>query len=238
MGEKFPQDWNIPDSSRLIQGAQREEHQSSIFSDAYNVVVEHPIATTAAIAAVGGLAWLSRGRAAEALRSEVRAGVAGAAREAEFKAGVAGRATIEGALIPQIERRQIEQGALATGADAFNKAMITAREGYAADLVKLYENAGAMPAEQLAKAATDLQFKHCPPLGQFLKGTGRISEEHVEQALALQKQTPTKKIGEILVEKGWASQADVDLAFSRQQNMKASLKDLFEKFKATMPSSS
>lgn len=82
--------------------------------------------------------------------------------------------------------------------------------------------------EALARLSGDLQFKHVPPLGQFLKGTGRITEAQIDEALRIQKAIPAdqprKLIGQILVENKLAVQADVDLAFSRQQLMKSELR--------------
>ncbi len=85
-----------------------------------------------------------------------------------------------------------------------------------------------------AKAAEELQFKHVPQLGQFLKGTGKISEEQIEAALQIQRALPAngprKLLGEILVENKLAAQGDVDAAFASQQEWKAALKSLREKF--------
>jgi hypothetical protein len=89
-------------------------------------------------------------------------------------------------------------------------------------------------ADDLAKAAGDLQFKHVPQFGQFLKGTGRISEQQIETALQIQRKIPAdqprKLIGDILVENKMATRADVDLAFGRQQEMKTQLRGVFENF--------
>lgn len=88
--------------------------------------------------------------------------------------------------------------------------------------------------DSLLKAAEELQFKHVPQIGQFLKGTGKISEEQIGKALEIQRAipqgAPRKLIGEILVENKLAAQADVDLAFSNQQELKAALKEVREKF--------
>lgn len=84
------------------------------------------------------------------------------------------------------------------------------------------------------KAAEEMQFKHVPQIGQFLKGTGRISEEQIESALQIQrglpKDGPRKLLGEILVENKLAAQSDVDLAFANQQEVKAALRSVREKF--------
>jgi len=88
------------------------------------------------------------------------------------------------------------------------------------------------------KAAEELQFKHVPQLGQFLKGTGKISETQIEAALQIQrglpKDGPRKLLGEILVENKLAAQADVDLAFANQQELKSALRTVREKFLSTI----
>ncbi len=90
----------------------------------------------------------------------------------------------------------------------------------------------------LVKAAEELQFKHVPQLGQFLKGTGKISETQIEAALQIQrglpKDGPRKLLGEILVENKLAAQADVDLAFANQQELKSALRTVREKFLSTI----
>lgn len=84
------------------------------------------------------------------------------------------------------------------------------------------------------KAAEEMQFKHVPQIGQFLKGTGRISEEQIDSALQIQrslpKDGPRKLLGEILVENKLAAQSDVDLAFANQQELKSALRSVREKF--------
>ncbi|MBX9687952.1 MAG: hypothetical protein K2X27_14700 [Candidatus Obscuribacterales bacterium] len=92
--------------------------------------------------------------------------------------------------------------------------------------------------KSFAKTAEEMAFKHVPQIGQFLKGTGKITEEQIEQALAIQrglpKDGPRKLIGEILVENKLALQSDVDKAFANQQELKTALKDLREKFLETL----
>lgn len=112
-------------------------------------------------------------------------------------------------------------------------------EGFSAGLNVSGKTFTAWNEEHLKKAAADLQFKHVPQLGQFLKGTGKISEEQIEAALKIQRaiaaDQPRKLIGQILVENNLAAQADVDLAFGRQQEMKAALTSLRDKFLQTLP---
>jgi hypothetical protein len=186
---------------------------------------------TAGVAAVGvGLWWLTRGKSA--------------AVTGEFKAGAGALRTLEGEVIPDVARPALQANILTDGEAAFKKAMETAKTGYKTDLEAMLKVPGqittatgevitAPTAEQLNKAATDLSFKHVPQLGQFLKGTGKISEEQIEAALKIQraipKEAPRKLLGEILVENNLAKQADVDLAFARQTEMKKELKNVFEK---------
>ncbi|MBX9573032.1 MAG: hypothetical protein K2X77_29315 [Candidatus Obscuribacterales bacterium] len=82
----------------------------------------------------------------------------------------------------------------------------------------------------LKKVSDDLVFKHVPPIGQFMKGTGKITEEQIGKALEIQKgmapEAPRKLLGQILVDNKLALQADVDLAFARQTEMKAVLQKI------------
>ncbi len=88
---------------------------------------------------------------------------------------------------------------------------------------------------QLVKLASgDVQFKFTPQLGQFLKATGKITEEHIGEAMAVQKAGSKKMLGEILVDLKHAEQADVDLAFSSQNIVKATLKEVRENFLKTV----
>ncbi len=83
-------------------------------------------------------------------------------------------------------------------------------------------------------AGGDLQFKFTPQLGQFLKSTGKITEEHISEAMALQKGGNKKMLGEILVDLNHATKADVDAAFADQNIMKAALKEVREQFLKTL----
>lgn len=91
------------------------------------------------------------------------------------------------------------------------------------------------------KFAEELQFKHVPQIGQFMKGTGKITEEHIEAALTIQRGMPQdaqrRFLGEILVDNKLAQQADVDAAFAHQQELKSVMKSVREKFFAAIPSS-
>lgn len=91
--------------------------------------------------------------------------------------------------------------------------------------------------EHLVHLAEEMQFKHVPQIGQFLKSTGRIGEKDIEAALQIQKAAPTPapKIGEILVNNKLATQSDVDLAFANQTELKDVLKALRTKFLAVQP---
>ena len=82
----------------------------------------------------------------------------------------------------------------------------------------------------IKKVSDDLVFKHVPPIGQFMKGTGKISEEQIVKALEIQKgmapEAERKLLGQILVDNKLALQADIDLAFARQTEMKAALQKI------------
>jgi hypothetical protein len=79
-------------------------------------------------------------------------------------------------------------------------------------------------------AGSDLQFKFTPQLGQFLKAGGKITEEHIGEAFAVQKGGSKKLLGEILVDLKHATKADVDQAFADQNTVKAALKAAREEF--------
>ena len=90
-----------------------------------------------------------------------------------------------------------------------------------------------------AEVAAEMQFKHVPQIGQFMKASGQISEAQIQAALTEQGKNTSRRIGEILVDLAPASektamQASVDLSFSTQNHMKAVLKDLREKFLFTV----
>ncbi|CAN5262685.1 hypothetical protein BH11CYA1_BH11CYA1_02150 [soil metagenome] len=79
-------------------------------------------------------------------------------------------------------------------------------------------------------AGSDLQFKFTPQLGQFLKAGGKITEEHIGEAFAVQKGGSKKLLGEILVDLKHATTADVEQAFADQNTVKAALKAAREEF--------
>jgi len=110
--------------------------------------------------------------------------------------------------------------------------------GIAADADLAGAGLKILDREAFVKVAEDLQFKHVPQIGQFLKNTGRVGEAEIDAALSIQRELAKsgerKLLGEILVEQKLASKADVDLAFANQQELKAALKILREKFLATV----
>lgn len=57
-------------------------------------------------------------------------------------------------------------------------------------------------------------------LGKILQDMKVVTAEQIEEALEYQKENPGKKIGEIFIEKGWATQVQVTAALSRQYNLK------------------
>jgi hypothetical protein len=106
---------------------------------------------------------------------------------------------------------------------ALNPGLVVGQDGMlaAGTTLKLSDDAF------LKKVSDDLVFKHVPPIGQFMKGTGKITEEQIAKALEIQKgmqpEAPRKLLGQILVDNKLALQADVDLAFARQTEMKSAL---------------
>lgn len=57
-------------------------------------------------------------------------------------------------------------------------------------------------------------------LGEVLQQMKVVTVPQIEEALEYQKQNPGKKIGEVFIEKGWATQTQVIAALSRQHNLK------------------
>lgn len=223
----------------LKPGSENTDIRGSFMDDLYGgtkkFVAEHPGETAVGTAVIAGAIWLAtRGR--------------GGALTNEFKAGQGALRTFEGEAIPNIARPGLQANALKNGEEAFQTAVTTAKSGYKADLAEMMKTPGQITTvkgevilnpteEQLVKAATDLQFKHVPQLGQFLKGTGQITEHQIESALQIQRAIPAdqprKFLGQILVENNLAKQADVDLAFARQTEMKKQLKEVFDQFRRT-----
>lgn len=283
------------DRSNLL----KTEARNSFVQEAYDFVKESPV-RTAAIAAgavLGGNLLLGLCRKIAANGSRIAENAAEKqvlqTASAEFRAGAGNLRSIEGKVLPDLERPF-----LAAGAPEQSLLVERVREAYAGDLISVYalpRKLGAEAGENLAafsrrafetraaitkekmtsevvskemerisklngglseaadlsgrtlhvldkesflKIAEDLQFKHVPQIGQFLKGTGRIGEEQIEAALLIQRDLAQggsrKLIGEILVENKLAAQIDVDLAFSRQQELKSALKAVREKFLTTV----
>ena len=310
MAENFQSNHKVDDyilnhPEDRTQGDNRGAWLDDAYGKTTQYIKEHPVKSAAfAAAAVGGLWYVTRGPGGaltQAVKGELAAGgeqatARGAVTAAEeFKAGAGNLKTFEGAPIPDLQRAEIAKGALSAGDEAFKASVIKAREGYAADLIRLHAlpqtaigqagESGLSLAERLVKdraaitnervtgdlvnkeltrlsnlnggqiladtdvsgrtlqvwnkeafmkAAGDLQFKHVPPIGQFMKGTGNIGEQQIEQALQIQRGLPAdhprKLIGQILVDNKLAQQADVDLAFGRQTEMKKELKQALEQF--------
>lgn len=89
--------------------------------------------------------------------------------------------------------------------------------------IKTYDDA------RIKNIATDaLMFKHVPPLGQFLKATGKVTEDDIQAAFAhqgtLPKDAPRRFLGQILEDKGLISAADANAAESTQKALKEFLK--------------
>ena len=110
---------------------------------------------------------------------------------------------------------------------------IFAEAPVAAELNLAGKTLTTMNPQHFAKLAEEIQFKHVPQLGQLMKATGRITEGQIDEAIRLQ-QTYAKgaapRLGEILVDKGLAAKADVDLAFASQNELKLVLKNVRDKF--------
>ncbi|CAN5536925.1 hypothetical protein BH10CYA1_BH10CYA1_18110 [soil metagenome] len=88
--------------------------------------------------------------------------------------------------------------------------------------------------ETLKALADATRFKHVPPLGQFLKASGKVSDAQIEAAFAhqqtLPKDAPRRFLGEILTDMGIISSADADAAEATQKGLKAYLSGLFAEF--------
>ena len=54
------------------------------------------------------------------------------------------------------------------------------------------------------------------PIGEILIGRGQITSAQLEEAIALQRQQPGKKLGQILVQLGYVSQKTVLHAYAEQ----------------------
>lgn len=142
-----------------------------------------------------------------------------AERALKQRAGITGERILPETIGKEIERLGALNAGLSGESKLMGKTLITTNE------------------QHLLKLAEDTQFKHIPQIGQFLKATGKISEETIETALKIQKSSPAPapRIGEILVNKKLAAQADVDAAFGAQQELKDILKELRLKFIEVAP---
>jgi len=78
-------------------------------------------------------------------------------------------------------------------------------------------------SEDLSAVLSDARFKYVPQIGQYLKQLG-ITEAQIQNALRIQNEQPhgtqRQLLGQILVNEGHATQAQVDAAFSAQQLLK------------------
>lgn len=83
----------------------------------------------------------------------------------------------------------------------------------------------------LAKlAASDLQFKYTPQLGQFFKATGKVSEADIKEAMDAQKQGDSRQIGQILKGMGRLDESDIEASMADQGKVKAALKAAREEY--------
>jgi len=112
-----------------------------------------------------------------------------------------------------------------------------------AEVARLQERTGLKPGEvtkgqklevyndhDLAALGDKAGYRFLPQIGQLLKVHGGVKEEQIQEALRIQSQQPVDKrqlIGEILVEKKFASQAQIDQVFEVQRTAKQWLRELF-----------
>ncbi len=148
----------------------------------------------------------------------------------------------EGHTVTQVATSALKARGATTG-ERFTEAAVTAEAERLLILnpaLKEATNIGGMKITVLDEshltklAGGDLQFKFVPQLGQFLKSGGKITEEHISEAMALQKSGNKKMLGEILVDLNHATKADIDAAFTDQNVMKAALKEVREQFLKTL----
>jgi hypothetical protein len=154
-----------------------------------------------------------------------------------FESPALQRKTIDGAVIPDVARPLLEKGSSLTTSEALAATKAEAERLAALNpaLKGVSDLAGAkvtvLDRDHLIKlAGSDLQFKFTPQLGQFLKAGGKITEEHIGEAFAVQKGGSKKLLGEILVDLKHATTADVEKAFADQNTVKAALKAAREDF--------
>lgn len=85
-------------------------------------------------------------------------------------------------------------------------------------LGELLVKRGALSHKEVAMALRD-QLHACTPreIGEMLIRANVISRTRLEEALEIQMSQPDKRIGEILIEKGWATEEAVEAGLSKQQ---------------------
>lgn len=78
-------------------------------------------------------------------------------------------------------------------------------------------------SEDLSAVLSDARFKYVPQIGQYLKQLG-VTEAQIQNALRIQYEQPPgaqkQLLGQILVNEGHATQAQVEAAFSAQKLLK------------------
>lgn len=95
-------------------------------------------------------------------------------------------------------------------------------------------NLTTMSRRSFANLAQEMQSRHVPPIEEFLKATGRISEEQISSGLRFQHciAKGSAKLEEVLIDQGLASKTDVELAIASRSELKSVLRSLREKFLA------
>src|SRR5262249_11506577 len=90
----------------------------------------------------------------------------------------------------------------------------------------------------LDKVATNEQlYGHTPPIGEFLKATGKVTGEEVEAAFAAQRKlpqgAPRRFLGKILEDSGKITKYDADAAERTQNYLKEYLRKIFQDFQSS-----
>ncbi|MDP3506618.1 MAG: GGDEF domain-containing protein [Candidatus Melainabacteria bacterium] len=112
-----------------------------------------------------------------------------------------------------------------------------------AEVARLQERTGLKPGQitkgqklevyndhDIAALGDKTAYRFLPQIGQLLKVQGGIKEEQIQEALRIQsQQSPENRqlIGQILVEKKFATQAQIDQVFEGQRAAKQWLRELF-----------
>lgn len=112
-----------------------------------------------------------------------------------------------------------------------------------AEVARLQERTGLKPGQvaggrkldvyndnDIAALGEKTSYRFLPQIGQLLKLHGGVKEEQIQEAMRIQsQQTPENRqlIGQILVEKKFASQAQIDQVFEVQRAAKQWLRELF-----------